>query len=75
MPPSTLLACLSLSPASESLVVDVLGIAIVLLVERRTRGISKDVRLTSQEVEATLTVAHTLLGRSESPRPAQDRKK
>lgn len=71
----TLLACLRLSQDFASLVVE--GVAITMLgwVARRTRGISRDVQQTSQEVEATLVVAHQLLGRSESPQAAPDPRK
>lgn len=63
----TLLACSPLSRDFASLVAE--GIVLVMLgwVARRTRSISGDVQQTSQEVEATLLVAHQLLGRSASP--------
>lgn len=71
----TLLACLQLSPDFASLLVEGLAITMLGWVARRTRGISTDVQRTSQEVEATLVVAHQLLGRSASPPPAPDPKK
>lgn len=57
------------------LVGDALLPIIVLWVASRIRSISKDVRSTSAEVEATLVVAHQLLGRSASAPAAQDPRK
>lgn len=72
---STLLACWQPSQDFISLAVEGLAITMLGWVARRTRGISKDVQLTSQEVEATLVVAHQLLGRSALPPAAPVPKK
>lgn len=71
----TLLACWQPSPDFTSLVVEGLALTMLGWVARRTRGISRDVQQTSQEVEATLVVAHQLLGRNVSPPDAPDPRK
>jgi hypothetical protein len=52
-----------------------LGNATLLWVVLRVRSISQDVRQTSLATDATLTVAHQLLGRSGSPPAAPDPRK
>lgn len=64
-------------PVRDSLlpVVDALGLIMLGWVVSRLRSTSKVVQSTSQEVEATLIAAHTLLGRNASPPAAPDRKR
>lgn len=55
--------------------VDGLGLIMLAWVASRVRSTSKVVQSTSQEVEATLIAAHTLLGRNVSAPDAPDQKR